>query len=115
MTRERVRELADVNATYVLQYCGPIETGERFCQEGAPTDIEACGFLTDMSEWIYERINVEPDWRMEQDQFGNWKVWAHDPRLWEIVEKGLPPTWHSVERARAYLQLLQDDWWGRED
>lgn len=96
-------------------YFGPVETGKRLCIEGNPVTLEECGFLEDLSEWICEQVRVEPKWRIDQDNELNGSRWC----VW--IDRGHPydrangQRWYSENRARDYLQMLIDDWWGLED
>lgn len=108
MARDRVEELAEAGVHTATVYCGPANTGLRFCRYGEPTSLEECGFLNDTSLWIYERIQVEPDWRIRQAECGNWQVWAEDGQPFTRYQV---PQWNSETIARAYLHLLRADFW----
>ena len=113
ISRKRVQELDQWGVGLVSDYIGPTEFARKFCTEGQPFDWEQ-GSFNDTSEWIHTRIVLEPDWQIDQDQFGRWVVYdANDRGSWFPKLHARP--WNTRERAEAYLKLWQEDWWEDAD
>ena len=110
LSRKRLAELQQWGVEIPTHYMGPREFGERLCKEGQPFDWEQ-GFLEGWSEWTFSRVQVEPEWRIENLAFG-WVVLRDAEHNFHAL--GLPQ-WRTRERAEAYLKLLQEDWWDDGD
>lgn len=111
MSRARYQELtAHHKIGPSLFYAGPQNTGHRFMQTGAPKTIEDCGALEDTSDWLYDRIDVEPAWVIQwSEALNRWSVHSGEPGDPFAALNGV--LWKSRERAEEYLALALEDWW----
>lgn len=108
MSRARFNELSAENKLGPsLFYVGPKETGIRWCQIGAPKTFPECGYHEDTSEVVYDKIDVEPDWRIEPNDWGGWDVFKGD----HVYARLSGTTWKTKDRAEEFLALAVEDFW----
>lgn len=111
LSRKRLAELTTWGVQVPRQYFGPKEFGRKLLEEGRPFDWEV-GFVEDTSEYVIERVELEPLWTIEERDWEGWYVYdAATHAAWPWIHG---TNWATRDRAEQYLALWKEDWWSRD-